>query len=152
MKSKAKDLLLEIAHCPIVKGHFDGRVSNSCSTIVLSQEKEDLSAFQLPEPWNGDLGHAPILFLSSNPSVGESEKYPIWNKKWSDDQIVDFFAHRFSEREKPWVKNELYPLQVSGEYAKDWVRFWASVRARAKELLPDKEKIQPGIDYYYFVI
>ena len=32
--------------------------------------------YQVPEPWNGDLEKADILFLSSNPGINVFEKFP----------------------------------------------------------------------------
>ena len=51
------------------------------------------SQLQVPEPWSGNLEHAPILFLSSNPSISTAELYPRW--EWPDEEIADFFGRRF---------------------------------------------------------
>jgi hypothetical protein len=47
----------------------DPELKHPCSTIVRSQRSENYQAHQLPEPWSGQLDQAPILFISSNPSL-----------------------------------------------------------------------------------
>jgi hypothetical protein len=51
------------------------------------------SQLQVPEPWSGELEHALILILSSNPSISTAEIYPRW--EWPDEEIADFFGRRF---------------------------------------------------------
>jgi hypothetical protein len=138
--SATNDLLLEIARCP----NFNSSEGNPCKTIVQTQLEED---YQVPEPWSGDLEHAPILFLSSNPSISVREKYP--RSTWSDDEMIDFFSHRFGGGGiENWTKDGKYTLLECGGYKKTWVRYWASVRGRAAELLGRKD-VQPGVDYTF---
>lgn len=47
----------------------------------------------MPEPWNGHLSEAKILFIGSNPSFDCNEVYP--DATWSSKQICDFFENRF---------------------------------------------------------
>jgi hypothetical protein len=68
------DLQCEIAHCRNVRAWFtDPKKPNPCSRIIesqgLPQNAEALERFQLPEPWQGHLDRALILFVSSNPSI-----------------------------------------------------------------------------------
>jgi len=70
--------LVTIARCPNLAACLDGGVpGHPCAAIVLNQwdgvsREERLGrwreAHQLPEPWDGHLETAPILFVSSNPS------------------------------------------------------------------------------------
>ncbi|MBI1819542.1 MAG: hypothetical protein HYR81_04370 [Nitrospirae bacterium] len=140
------DLLHKIINCKNIECKSNSK--HPCHKIVDSQKKQP---FHVPEPWNGKLESAPILFISSNPSITPLEDYPCENKKWDTESISDFFYNRFNgvnEAEKPWVENGLYPLLTDGTYRKAYSRFWASVRCRAAELKGiSKEKIQPGIDY-----
>jgi hypothetical protein len=134
------DLLLEIARC----SNFKSKKGNHCKTIVQTQPQED---YQLPEPWSGDLQNAPILFLSSNPSISSKEKYP--RHKWPDDEIIDFFSHRFGGGLEGWTKDGRYTLLKAGSvYSNKGVRYWASARKRAIELLC-KNDVQPGVDYTF---
>lgn len=134
--SGINELLLEIAHCP----NFNAEKDNPCKTIVQTQPEED---YQVPEPWSGDLENAPILFLSSNPSISMREKCP--RNSWADDKIIDFFAHRFGGGREGWTKDGKYTLLDDGTYKLNWVRYWTAVRRRSAELLGND--VQPGIDY-----
>jgi hypothetical protein len=136
-------LLLEIARCRnaehcLANPHLD----HPCAQIVGSQ-RASYPDFQVPEPYSGDL-HAPILFLGSNPSFAELEEYP--RATWSDDEIADFFVHRFTGGRRPWVRDGLYILLRDGSHKANWVRYWAAIRQRAAELL-GRPDVRPGIDY-----
>jgi len=129
-------LLLEIARCK----NFNTNKDNPCRTIVQTQSEED---YKVPEPWSGDLENAPILFLSSNPSISTREKYP--RSSWPDDKTIDFFVHRFGGGLEGWTKDGRYILYKDGTYSSDFVRYWAHARRRAVELLGND--VCPGIDY-----
>ena len=82
------NIILEIAKCcEVEKAKLND--SHSCNKIVMSQN----DSFQLPEPWNGHLDNAEILFISSNPSIDPNENYPT--ASWKDEDIVSFFENRF---------------------------------------------------------
>jgi hypothetical protein len=143
----ARDLLREIAHCPIARRCLDepGFV-HPCRTIVGSQEATDWTSFQVPEPWSGEIRAAPILFLSSNPSISHHEEYPTG--AWSDDEIADYFAHRFGGGRKQWIVGGTKSLGKDGTYPRRGTRFWISVRHRAAELLEKGAgEVVPGKDY-----
>jgi uracil-DNA glycosylase len=140
----AADLLLEIAHCPVARGCLaDPGSPHPCSRIVLSQGTTDPAQHHLPEPWDGALAHAPLLFIGSNPSIDPADLNPTW--AWPDDDVLDFYLHRFDGQRRRWVNAARYPLLKDGTYRRRGVSFWAAVRQRAAELL-DHEP-QPGIDY-----
>ena len=140
------DLLHEIVHCPIVQQWFtDHNSNNPCALVISSQRAQSPEHFQVPEPWSGDVEHAPILFLSSNPTIDESgrEEYPRW--AWSEEWIADFFFHRFGGGRKQWIDEDgIRSLQRDGSWGKA-VRFWTEVRSRARELL--ERDVRPGVDY-----
>lgn len=143
---EARALLLEIARCRIAKHCLSSPNESHCCQSIVGVQTRDFVSFHVPEPWSGRLTAAPILFLSSNPSIDEWEEYPTFD--WSDEQIVDFFNNRFSEGEKEWVRRGLYPRRRNGCYPTKWVRFFASARARASELLDvPRGHVRPGIDY-----
>ena len=60
--------------------HNDDRLSKmvNCQYENLVQKKgcPTEHGYQVPEPWNGDLEKADILFLSSNPGINVFEKFP----------------------------------------------------------------------------
>lgn len=139
------DLLLIIARCAIVDSCLRGG-QLACSEIVLSQKATSLAAFQVPEPWSGDIENAPILFLSSNPTIDNSaehspEVYPT--SSWENSAITDYFKNRFGSDPDAWTK-DLRSRRVDGTYA-DKGRFWSAVDARATELLGRRPV--PGVDY-----
>ena len=140
----AAALLREIARCPIISANLsDSGAVHPCTTIIQVQGTRSLVERHLPEPWNGSLERSSILFVSSNPSINELEQYPRGN--WSDELMTDFFSRRFGGGVKPWTVDALRPLHEDGGYAAGWVHFWASVRARAAELLG--RAAVPGNDY-----
>lgn len=102
------------------------------------------TTFQLPEPWSGQIDIAPLLFISSNPSIDELEEYP--DQFWGLSRTIDFFHNRFTS-DAGWVNDGLCVLQRNGSRGK-WVRFWASARGRASEILGKKRnEIVPGVDF-----
>jgi hypothetical protein len=118
-----ENLLLEIINCPnFIKGQVEG---HPCCEILRCQDQ--YIDKQVPEPWNGNIETARILFLSSNSSIGRDENYPTFNRRiaglsqgWTEGNTSNFFVNRFK---LPYVKNYLYPQQIGGEYTAGWVRF-----------------------------
>lgn len=99
MKSSERNLLLKIARNAEPQKVFDmlkkGKdIDSPYLEIVNEQLKLGIKEMHLPEPWNGHLSKAQIMIISSNPSISAEEEFPT--KKWSDDEIVDFFDNRFS--------------------------------------------------------
>lgn len=149
-------LLIEIALCPVVQLCLDQpQRDHPCAEIVRSQGALSVTDFQVPEPWSGPIGTAPILFVSSNPSISRSdppsdtdEEYPTgFQSAWPDDRIIDFFEGRFGGGPEEWIRRGLVCWRKDGEFAtgKHWVRFWASAKQRASEAL-DRPAV-PGRDY-----
>lgn len=136
----AKDLLIQIASCQVAKEEFQNPGKHiSCSPIIRGQRATSWSNFQVPEPWTGHLASAPLLSLSSNPSISYTEKYPTGG--WQVNDVIDFFEDRF---EGHWVKAGKQALQLDGSYG-NAVRYWSNIRSRAEELL-GKSPV-PGVDY-----
>ena len=137
-----KTLLHEIVHCPHVKSCLQNpSLEHPCREVVASQS-HPLDAYQVPEPWSGRIEQAPILFLSSNPSISPIEDYPTGF--WSEDHVDDYFNNRFSGGRKEWIINGNKPLLTDRSYGRS-VRFWSAVRHRAIELLG--RDVTPGMDY-----
>jgi hypothetical protein len=139
---EASALFFEIAHCENVKVHFsaDAAPSHPCWGVIATQAASSVETFQVPEPWCGDLEAAPILFVSSNPSIGD-DSHALWFAADRDlwDSHVNLF---FGER---WTLDGIYTVLPDGSRSKNWVRYWAAVRARAGELLG--REATPGRDY-----
>lgn len=138
------DLLLrEIVRCRNIIRCFENRPDiPPCAEIVRSQGVGRLRDLQVPEPWSGSLEHAPILFLISSPSINPAEEYPRWS--CSNEEMEDYFAHRFGGGRREWIKDGTRTLCTNGEFAQA-PPFWAAVRQRAMELL--QRNVTPGIDY-----
>ena len=69
-----------------------------CREIIETQRARGLDRFQLPEPWSGHIEQARVLFISSNPSIGEGSiddgrDYP--RRWWADNDISRYFDERF---------------------------------------------------------
>jgi hypothetical protein len=130
-----RNLLIAITRCPVVDLCQSGS-AHSCSAIVRSQAGQDAGKFQVPEPWSGHIATAPILFVSSNPSIDPKEAYPT--ATWSNHERDDFFANRFEATPEPWVDSRMRPRLAPTDPA-TWrpkgTRFWWAARARATELL-----------------
>jgi hypothetical protein len=134
------ELLLEIANCEIARRHLaDPSFESNCGDIVQVQAVHTLASFQVPEPWNGWLSTAPILFVSSNPSISDTERYPCGEP--GAQHLIDFFRNRF---EGHWVRGGTRPLERTGHYGTP-VAFWSGIQARASELL--RRPAVPGRDY-----
>lgn len=139
---KSANLLLEIARCPNVRqciGATSG--CHPCSEIVKNQ-KGSYEDFHVPEPWNGNIEKAPILFISSNPSIDSQEVYPLVS--WDDAKILDYFHNRFDGRWVSIKNNRFYPRRHSGDHARA-SNYWGKVRNHAEVLL--QRSVQAGIDY-----
>ena len=113
---KMKTLLINISRCNEVKNAMENS-NHPCHKIVNYQEK--IKPFQNPEPWNGDINKADILFLSSNPSYDPNENYPT--DSWNDEKIYNYHKDRFFD--KYYQKN------------KNKVQFWQKTRKSASWLL-----------------
>jgi hypothetical protein len=132
----ARELLLEIVHCPNVPSCLQGLSrSHACRQIVESQRSRSMDGFQVPEPWSGHLFEAPLLFPSSNPSISETDQYPT--RSWRDYEIEAYFYQRFQQ-------SIVDGIRTRQSYSKP-VRFWSEVRSRAAELY--ERAVTPGEDY-----
>ena len=90
MTKETKELLLEIATCPIKNSFVD------CKTIKSVQD--DNETFQCAEAWNGDIENAKILFISSNPSYDKKETEKLDNpspniQMTKEEELIDFFKN-----------------------------------------------------------
>lgn len=147
MQARASSLLLEIARCPnLAACTRPTSTRHPCASIVSSQARYGATAFQIPEPWNGRLDRARILFVGLNPGINPREQYPDDDRP--GDEIVDYFTNRFGGGRKPWILDGTRPLETSGAHVARQVRFLVEIRSRAAELLDvDKRRLRPGHDY-----
>lgn len=122
MKSyNAKELILGISHCDEIKKAREDE-NHPCHKIVQYQYDENPgNIFQHPEPWNGYIDSAEILFVGSNPSIDFDKFYPDDN--WDDNDIFEFHNNRFSTGNDYYQKN------------KNKVKFWQCMRKITSWLL-----------------
>lgn len=135
-------LLLDIARCKEVSKCLKGNKDHPCQTIVDLQASASINNHQVPEPWSGRIDKAPILFISSNPSISDQEIFPKGD--WTDERIIDYFSNRFGSGDQEWIINGTKSLRKDGNYGRATM-FWAGVKSRVNELL-EREPV-PGVDY-----
>ena len=92
------ELLLAITRCPEIE-RARGDAGHPCHRVVCSQ---DAAGYDVPEPWQGHIETAPILFVSLNPGYGENQVFPT--PEWTDADTIDFFRRRFDE-EAGWTRH-----------------------------------------------
>jgi len=121
----AEALLLEIARCSNVRRGLESQfLGHPCAAVVAAQPVAP-DELHVPEPWNGDIERAPLLFVSWNPSWNPAERFPT--SGWVDPDIVEFFQQRFEHtdqssqtwRETRGIAEHLlgYPPQPGHDYA-----------------------------------
>lgn len=98
------------------------------------------SDFQVPEPWVGELDVAPILFVSSNPSIGE-DRHAVGAA--SGETLWESHHFAFGGGKSHYILDGIYTTTTAGDKLKK-VAYWVAVRARARELIADAV---PGRDY-----
>ena len=146
MNSEEKEVFRKIAGCSIANRIIDDLEARnpidepykSCETICLHQKEKfdglrneqvrfSKETFHMPEPWNGNLSTAEILFVSSNPSFDINETTPelarkenkeVLPKIISDpdeddpetkralDEAENFFESRFIDKETGSIRKE----------------------------------------------
>jgi len=135
---RARTVALGIARCR----HLASARSDSehhCHPITsLQQYGDNEDIWQVPEPWRGDIECAPLLFVSSNPSIDPLDDCP-----WNTDDDDDISSYYTGARIAP---NFPYSTYRCGLRSKKTVKFWTGIHARAQELFA-RPLIEPGTDY-----
>lgn len=149
------ELLLEIARCPVLAGVLDDRADvprQPCAPVALTQwgglspedrRKRWRRVHQVPEPWVGHLREAPLLFVSSNPSIGgeisENVDDPAPGLTWkhSDKTLLERYEEAFDRFIVDGIRHHTETTNV---------RYWVEVRSRARELMRGRSP-KPGHDY-----
>lgn len=136
MYPSASTTLLRIARCPELEEASSPE--SSCNAIASLQAHLPAGERQVPEPWRGST-EAPLLFISSNPSIDPADDSPTF--ACPDSDLIQYFDAGFP-KEFPRVRLR------TGEIRPTYVRFWAYVLGRAAELLEvDRRSIRPGVDF-----
>jgi hypothetical protein len=137
-------VFLSVAGCPNVKVCLEGAGPHPCCEIVQNQVITKgvvgYDDFQVPEPWVGEIDVAPILFISSNPSIGDDNAALGAS---SNEALWDSHHYAFGGGKGKYIIDGIFPAGANGEKLKK-VAYWVFARARARELIPDAV---PGQDY-----
>lgn len=96
----------------------------------------------MPEPWVGRIDVAPILFVASNPSIGEDDHATI---DTSDEVLWESHHLAFGGGTRSYIVDGTKTTRDDGSVIKS-VRYWSAIKARAAELIPHRQ-VQPGTDY-----
>jgi uracil-DNA glycosylase len=135
---------LPVARCQNVKRCLESDAPHPCREIVRDQMREQsvrsYDDFQVPEPWVGELDIAPILFISSNPSIGD-DRHAVGAS--SDETLWDSHQFAFGGGRQPYILDGINTTTTAGNKLKK-VAYWVAVRARARELISNAV---PGRDY-----
>lgn len=103
-------------------------------------------SWQVPEPWNGRLKSAPLLFLGQNPGANHLEEYP--DPTWLSDttRVLKFFDNRFGtgRDDAPILEGTKVRLRDQHGYANS-TPFLSEVLTIASRIYA--RKARPGVDY-----
>ena len=130
------ELLLAITRCPEL-GKARNDAYHPCRRVVCFQGPDD---YHVPEPWQGHIETAPILFISMNPGYGSNEVFPT--PSWSDEKTIDFFERRFDPA-AGWTRcrpGNLIDLRLNDTSGREFFRnrsvpHWRYINTCATELL-----------------
>ena len=151
MTSNAKNIAWEIINCGLQNAP---NPNSECNALYKSQRCTSIADFQIPEPWNGDIENAPILFVGLNPGFLDVELYPklgnpYWtlaNGKFDTAKVEDFFEHRFNSSYQ-YVqypnKTKIAPNKYKSLRGRT---FWAYVKSIADKIL-NTSNSNPGVDF-----
>jgi hypothetical protein len=137
-----------ISRCSIARACVEDKtLRHPCRKIVDYQNTPKwgggtYETFQLPEPWVGRIDRAPILFVSSNPSIGD-DRHALGSS--SDDDVWDSHYNLFGGGKIRYTNKGKYKVTDDGREG-DCVPTWAFVLQRAQELIPSRP-VEPGVDY-----
>lgn len=137
--SELRQLALEIARCGNV-AEARNAGGHPCKKIV-SVQSGGSGNVHVPEAWAGALDSARVLYISSNPAIGDvlegedqgtAELYP---READDDSFIEkFIVDRFTA-DPAYASKDGSFLQVNGLRSKKKVSFWVNIRNRSIELM-----------------
>lgn len=92
-----EELIIQIAKCEEIESARQEK-NHPCHSMVANAQTDKngriltKEEFHLPEPFNGDIEKADILFVGINPNYNDEECYPKGN--WNDKDVRGFFLNR----------------------------------------------------------
>ncbi|CAD5374016.1 conserved hypothetical protein [Rubrivivax sp. A210] len=134
----ATSLAVRIARCDRLSTAFV-TAGDPCHEVVKYQTfGAGCRAWQVPEPWRGDLAGACLLFVSSNPSTDPLDDCP-WNT--DTNQRIDSYFNSSGI-----AANFPHSTSAVGQRSKGAVSFWMSINRYAIELF-GHNNLLPGVHY-----
>ena len=148
MNANAKQLFWSIIDCGLTQFNQPG----TCAKVLTSQSAVSKGDFHIPEPWNGDICSAKVLFVSLNPGFSRGELFPrfgylYWRSGpiFNNSKVEAFFEGRF-DLNQPYVtyKNGGHAFKIRMEnYSLKSVRgFWTYVFNMARVLIPNADPLR----------
>lgn len=164
MNSEEKEVFRKIAGCSIANRIIDDLEARnpidepykSCEKICLEQKNEfdnlrdeqvqfSKETFHMPEPWNGNLSKAKILFVSSNPSFDINETTPELARKENKEVLPKIISD--PEKDDPETERALKEAEDFFENRfchKEYKNpTWTSILKHAGYLLKKTSSIEP---------
>jgi len=140
------EVFRSVARCSNVQICLETPHPHPCRTIVEYQRRErgveSYADFQVPEPWVGEIDVAPILFVASNPSIGDDDHA---SGATPDEEIWESHHLAHGGGQRRYILDGIRTMSSDGTPVKA-VRYWSGALARARELVPDRAVV-PGRDY-----
>lgn len=134
----SKELAKDIFRCELLD-KAKSNCDHPCHRVVSYQQYgTSTDRWQVPEPWRGNIEEAPLLFVSSNPSIDPLDDAP-WNIE-TNAIIEDYYDSGVISCNFP------KSTSAAGKTSNRPVAFWTALRKRAEELFK-REDLTPGKDY-----
>ena len=153
MTTQAQKIAWDIINCGLNNAPNTNSV---CNPLYSSQACSTLQDFQIPEPWNGDIINAPILFVGLNPGFMADELYPnIGNAYWTkvngaldSAKVEDFFENRFNGYYVEHSNGRGFRIKTTSLQKKSLRgrTFWGYIKSIADKIL-NTPNSKPGTDF-----
>lgn len=148
MNNSAKQVFWSIIDCGLTQ--FEK--PETCAKVLTSQSAVSKDDFHVPEPWNGDICSAKLLFVSINPGFSPGELYPrfgnhIWRSGpiFNNSKVEDFFERRFDlTNQYVTYRNggHAFKIRLEDNRLKSVRGFWTYVFNMAKVLIPNADPLR----------
>ena len=159
MNILSKQVLWKIIDCGLTYCPFN---NSPCHSLYQSQHCANVHSFQIPEPWNGDIEKAKILFVGINPGFTPNELYPqlsdpYWTRSvflgrfiiFNYNEVEKFFEYRFNQfYVKYWntpQNKTRFSVRMTNSTYKNVHGFWNYLQNISTKLLGNNAT--PGKDY-----
>lgn len=153
MTPNARQIAWDIINCGLKNAPNTNSV---CNPLYRSQVCPTLQDFQIPEPWNGDIINAPILFVGINPGFMVDELYPkIGNAYWTQAnreldtaKVEDFFENRFNGYYVVHSNGRRFRIKTTSLQQKSLRgrTFWGYIKSISDKIL-NTSNSNPGTDF-----